>query len=330
MKRWIPVLLIVVAAGAYYFLFYKPRKEQVPANDTQLKLSGNMEAHETVLSFKVPGRIVRLALEEGQWVEAGSEVARLEGDDFRQQVALDESALRVREAELKLALAGSRLQEIKSLEQGVIDAQAELDQRKSDFERAETLYKKDAGSKQARDQAETGVKRAQATFARAKEQLELAREGTRQEQISIARASMAQAQERLQLSRLNVEYAVLKAPTAGVVLVKQAELGEIVAPGTPVATLADLEHIWMRAYVPETELGRVKWGQEVSVHTDTFPDKTYRGRVSFIASKAEFTPKSVETHRERVTLVYRIKIDVENPNRELKPGMPVDATIKLQ
>jgi HlyD family secretion protein len=112
--------------------------------------------------------------------------------------------------------------------------------------------------------------------------------------------------------------------------VRNAELGEIVAAGTPVATLADLDRVWLRAYIPETDLGRVKWGQEVAVKTDTFPDKTYRGRVSFIAAKAEFTPKSIETYRERVTLVYRVKIDVENSNRELKPGMPADAVIKLQ
>jgi HlyD family secretion protein len=330
MKRAIPILLILVAATGYYFFYYKPKTENAPANATQLKVSGNIEAHETVLSFKVPGRIARLPIEEGQWLDAGTEVARLEADDYRQQVSLDESALRVREAELQLALAGARKQEIESLEQAVIDAEADLRQRKIDFDRAETLYKKDAGSKQARDAAATAVTRGTAALARAKEQLDLAREGTRKEQIHISQANLTQARERLRLSRLNVEYSVLRAPTAGVVLVRNAELGEIVAAGTPVATLADLDRVWLRAYIPETDLGRVKWGQEVTVKTDTFPDKTYRGRVSFIAAKAEFTPKSIETYRERVTLVYRVKIDVENSNRELKPGMPADAVIKLQ
>ena len=122
---------------------------------------------------------------------------------------------------------------------------------------------------------------------------------------------------------------MLRAPRAGVVLVRQAELGEVVAPGTPVATLADLENVWLRAYVAETDLGRIRLGQEVAVRTDTFPEKTYRGRISFIASKAEFTPKTIETHKERVTLVYRIKIDLENPKHELKPGMPADAIIQV-
>ncbi len=110
---------------------------------------------------------------------------------------------------------------------------------------------------------------------------------------------------------------------------RQAELGEVLQPGTPVVTIADIDHLWLRGYVSETDLGRVRWGQIASVRTDTFPDKTYKGRVSFISSVAEFTPKSIETHKERVTLVYRIKIDLDNPNHELKPGMPADAQINV-
>ena len=103
----------------------------------------------------------------------------------------------------------------------------------------------------------------------------------------------------------------------------------MVAPNTPVVTLGDLDDVWLRAYINETDLGHIRWGQTADVHTDTYPGKTYHGRISFIASKAEFTPKSVQTFKERVTLVYRIKIDVENPNHELKPGMPADAEIQL-
>jgi HlyD family secretion protein len=102
-----------------------------------------------------------------------------------------------------------------------------------------------------------------------------------------------------------------------------------VAPNTPVVTLGDLNNVWLRAYVSETDLGRIHFGQPALIRTDTYPGKTYRGRVSFISDKAEFTPKSVQTFKERVTLVYRIKIDAENSNHELKPGMPADAEIPL-
>jgi HlyD family secretion protein len=128
---------------------------------------------------------------------------------------------------------------------------------------------------------------------------------------------------------VNLDYTVLRAPFAGVITVRQGEPGEVVVPGTPVATLADLDRIWLRAYIPETDLGRIRWGQEAVVTTDTYPGKQYHGRISFIASEAEFTPKSVQTYKERVMLVYRIKIDIDNPNHELKPGMPADAHITL-
>ncbi len=101
----------------------------------------------------------------------------------------------------------------------------------------------------------------------------------------------------------------------------------MVSAGTPVVTIADLDHLWLRGYLSETDLGRVKLGQAATVKTDTYPGKRYKGRVSFISSQAEFTPKSVETHKERVTLVYRIKIDLENQAHELKPGMPADALL---
>ena len=131
------------------------------------------------------------------------------------------------------------------------------------------------------------------------------------------------------LSRVNLDYTTLSAPSNGVITVRQAELGEVVVPSTPVVTLADLDHIWLRAYIAETDLGRIRWGQEATVTTDTYPGKQYRGRVSFISSSAEFTPKSVQTYKERLTLVYRIKIDIDNPSHELKPGMPADAHIDL-
>jgi HlyD family secretion protein len=115
-----------------------------------------------------------------------------------------------------------------------------------------------------------------------------------------------------------------------VILVRQAEVGEVMLPGTPVVTLADLDHVWLRAYVRETDLGRIGWGESAAIRTDTYPDRRYAGRISFISSKAEFTPKSVETHAERVTLVYRIRVDVDNRAHELKPGMPADATITLE
>jgi HlyD family secretion protein len=153
--------------------------------------------------------------------------------------------------------------------------------------------------------------------------------GTRKEQIAVDRADVQQAGDTAGISRIRVGYATLTAPFAGVITVREAELGEVVAPGTPIYTLDDLQHIWVQVYVPETNLGEVHWGQDCSVTTDTYPGKTYHGRVSFISSQAEFTPKTVQTTAERVTLVYLVKVDVDNPNLELKPGMPADVGIQI-
>jgi HlyD family secretion protein len=322
------ILLLVGVAGASLY-FYACFLERPRPEKNTLTVSGNIEAHESDVSFQVQGRIVELSVEEGQFVERGAALARLDAADYRQQVAHDEAALKVREAELALALAGTRPQEIAAAEQTVLDAEADLRQKKLDFERNQTLYSNGMIAAQERDIAETALKRAQAIYERAKKNYDEAMEGTRKEQIAINRANVVQAREALGISRINLDHTVLRAPKAGVILVRQAELGEVNAPGTPVVTLADLDNIWLRAYINETDLGRVRWGQPVAVRSDTYPGKSYRGRISFISSSAEFTPKSVETHAERVTLVYRVKIDVENPNHELKFGMPADAVIQL-
>jgi len=328
MKRVIPILVLLAAAIAAC-VYYYPRLTKKPELVNQVTLSGNIEAHESLVSFKVGGRIVALPVEEGQEVQQGALLARLEDADYNQKVRIDEANVHVRETNLALTLAGTREQEVKASQQAVLDAQAELEQKKLDNDRALQLFSKDEISAQDRDLTATALKRAEAAFKAAQQRYNEAVEGSRKEDIAISRANLSAASANLGLSRINLDYTILRAPSAGVITVRQAELGEVAAPGSPVVTLADLDHIWLRAYIAETDLGRIHWGQEASITTDTYPGKQYHGRVSFISSNAEFTPKSVQTYKERVTLVYRIKIDIDNLNHELKPGMPADAHIDL-
>ena len=328
MKRLIPVVILLAAAVAAGVYFY-PRLTKKAEPSNELTLSGNIEAHESLVSFKVQGRIVALPVEEGQQVEQGALLARLEDADFKQKVRIDETAVDVRQSDLALTLAGTREQEIKASQQAVIDAQADLQQKRLDNDRAQQLFAKDEIAAQDRDQAATALKRTEATFQAAQQRYNEAVEGSRKEDIAIARANLAEADANLGLSRIDESYTTLRAPSAGVITVREAELGEVVEPGSPVVTLADLDHVWLRAYIAETDLGRIHWGQEAAVTTDTYPGKQYRGRISFISPDAEFTPKSVQTSQERVTLVYRIKIDIDNPDHELKPGMPADANLQL-
>jgi HlyD family secretion protein len=326
-KKLIQIIILVAAiagASTYYVKRYGSRPD-----DTALNISGNIEAHESVVGFKVQGRIVELPVEEGQQVKTGDLLARLDQNDYRQQVRMDEAAMETREAELKLSLAGSRSQEKKAAKQSLIDAQADLELKKLDYQRNQALFEKDEVSAQTRDTAATNLKRAQAIFERNRQNYNQVMEGVRKEQIAIDKSNLISARKALELSKIKLDYTSLEAPTSGVALVRQAEIGEVVSPGTPVVTIADLDHIWLRGYISETDLGKVRLGQAVAIKTDTYPGKTYKGRISFISSEAEFTPKSVETLKERVTLVYRVKIDLGNPNHELKPGMPADASIAV-
>ena len=328
MKRVIPILIIVAVAITAGIFLYK-RMHNTTQDSNTLKLSGNIEAHESLVSFKVQGRIVDLPVQEGAVVQQGTLLARLDNGDSEQRVRIDEARVHVSQSNLALKLAGTREQEQKASQQSVLDAQADLEQKKLDNARAQRLFAKDEISAQDRDLAATALKRSEAAYEAAQQRYSEQLEGTRKEEIAVARANVKEADASLGLSRINLDYTMLRAPNAGVITVRQAELGEVVAPGTPVVTLADLDHVWLRAYVAETDLGRIRWGQDATITTDTYPGKQYHGHISFISSSAEFTPKSVQTDKERVTLVYRIKIDIDNPDHELKPGMPADAHIAL-
>jgi HlyD family secretion protein len=319
MMRRIVVLvaILIVGVGAWtgYSLYFK---DEVATDN--LLVSGNIEAHESVVSFKaVQSRVVELPFDEGQWVTAGTLIARLDDSDYRQQVAINEAALHVQEQEL-----ASAMQKLEAARATVTNDNADLAQKNVDYTRSQKLWSDKIISGDQRDHTDTARKQSGAAMQR-----DVAMERSAQQDIEVAKANIRNASENLQLARIMLGYTTLRAPFSGVILTRQTELGEVMQPGTPVVTLADLDHVWLRAYVAETDLGRIRWGQATTVHTDTYPDKAYPGQISFISSEAEFTPKSVETHKERVTLVYRIKIDVENLRHELKPGMPADATIHL-
>lgn len=285
-----------------------------------LLLSGNIEAHESVLSFKtVQSRIIELPFNEGQWVAKGAVLAVVDAADYRQQMVIAEANLVVQQRQLE-----SARQNLYTAGRTLLVDQAELKQRQLDWQRALDLQQKGFLSAATLDQSDTALKQAAAVLER-----DQSLQAAAARNVAVAQASVHNGEEAIALARIIIGYTTLTAPFDGVVSVRKAELGEVVVPGTPVLTLADLDHIWLRAYVNEADLGRVRLGQAVTVSSDSHPTKRYSGRIAFIADKAEFTPKSVETHAERVTLVYRIKIDIVNPSHELVTGMPADARVEL-
>jgi HlyD family secretion protein len=273
---------------------------------------------------------------------------------------LDQRRADVRQAEARLQEleTGSRPQEIQEARAAVEAARAEAERARKDWDRAQILYKQEDISTSQYDQFRTRAESAAAQLRQAEQRLALVQEGPRKETIEAARQQVARAQAALRLTeaqnleirrreeelntrqaeiaRAKAQLAVVDSqiddtiaisPIAGVVLVKAADPGEVLAPGTTVVTLGDIDHPWLRGYIPERDLGRVKLGQKVKVTTDSYPGKTYDGKISFISSEAEFTPKQIQTQEERVKLVYRIKVDLANPRRELKSNMPADAGI---
>ena len=357
-----------------------------------LKVSGNIELTEVDIAFKSAGRLVVLAVEEGDQVKKGALIARLDQEELMQRresaaASLDstrsrliqsgtaieyqrqqtEAQLRRSRAELSQAEAvlkelqsGSRRQEIESARAALARFKAEQQRALADWERSQILYKDKDISTARYDEAKAHFESAQAQFQQAAEQFDLVQEGPRKEDIDAARAQVERAKAnvrlaeaaRLELKRLQEEQLIRKAdtrqataqldvqetllknaevtaPMDGVILMKAAEAGEVLAAGTTVVTLGNLAKPWLRAYINEKNVGRVKLGSEVKVTIDSFPGKTYTGRISFIASDAEFTPKQIQTQEERVKLVYRVKINLDNPAGELKSNMPADAEISL-
>jgi len=173
------------------------------------------------------------------------------------------------------------------------------------------------------------IRKAEAAVKLAEEEYSLIKEGPRAEVIAQARARVQAAEAAVRKVEQQLQYTQLYAPVAGVVLSKSAEPGEYLNPAIPVVTIGDVAHPWLRGYINEKDLGRIRLGQDVDVSTDSFPDTIYKGIISYICSEAEFTPKSVQTYEERVKLMFRIKVSVDNPNDELKPGMPADGLMHV-
>ncbi len=280
-------------------------------------------------------------------------LAELEAGSRQEEIRQAKAAMEQAQALVEELERGSRPQEVATAKDLVAQAEAEANRLEKDRKRYEELLAQGAISAQQYDHARTAAVVAAEQYQSARESLDLVVEGPRKEKIEQARAALQQAKERYDLvvagpraesidqarakvaaaeetlrqARQYLEYTELPARFAGVVMSKSAEPGEYLNPGTPVITVGEIDHVWLRAYVNETDLGRVKLDQSVDVTTDSYPGKVYKGRIAFINSEAEFTPKTVQTHEERVKMMYRIKVDLDNPDHELKLGMPADAVI---
>jgi HlyD family secretion protein len=320
----VPVL-VLASAGAAWWYFSRPE----PLPEGTVATSGTVEATDAQLGFQVPGRLLSLGPREGDRVEAGAELARLDTTEVEARKAQAEAQVEVAKAQLAEVEAGPRREEVASAKAAVTAAEQRVADARRDAERARALLAGKAISREALDKAELALSLAETQREQALEGLRLVEKGARAERRAAARAAARSAEAAIKTSDALLGQLRLEAPFGGVVTVRHREAGEVVPAGSPVLTLMNPDDRWVRIYVPENQLGKVALGQDAKISSDTFPGKVYRGKVAFIASEAEFTPKNVQTTEERVRLVYAVKVRIEgDPEQELKPGLPADVSLE--
>jgi HlyD family secretion protein len=298
-------------------------------DDGAVHLSGRLEAPVVDLAPKVAGRVAEVLVREGDRVKAGDLLARLDLGETALAPERDRRALESSQARYEDLQAGSRAPEIKAAEEEVADRRAALELAKPELERQQILLSKKVGTPRDVDVARANLDRAQANLKMSEERLRLAREGFRRWQTEQARADVSRARTVLEQSEAVAREAEIHAPADGVILHRMAEPGLLLGAGQPAVTMAFLDRLYVRTYIPETQLGRVRIGSAAEVSVDAFKGRTFPAKVTEISPDAEFTPKPVDTSRERVNMVYAAKVDLDAGwNAPLVPGQPADVRVK--
>ena len=295
----ITFLLILLVAGYFYFLKYRRTPEGI------LILHGRIEGREINVSSKIQGRIIKLYKRESDKVKKGEILAELRPDEFLAQ-------LKSAKEEVEAAYQNKLL-----AESYLLKSKVNLEQAKRDLARYKKLYKEGVISKRELELAELNYKSALAEFR------------VNKNYISQAEAKYKSALQKLKEVEVIYKETKIYAPSDGVILSRPAEEGEVVNPGETIYTMVDLQKLYVKVYIPEPDLGKVKLGQPARVYVDAYKNRYFNGTLTRIYEEAEFTPKDVQTKEERVKLVFGAEVSVDNKEELLKPGMPADVVIKL-
>lgn len=320
------VLVIVglVAAALWWWAGRGGRPED------RLVLHGNVDIRQVQLAFNDSGRIERMLVQEGALVTKGQLLAALDMERLQHQVDQERAQTAAQRQVVAALEAGTRPEEIRRDRANVEAAAIQAQNAQRTYQRLRQLAEQHFVPKQQVDDAKAAADGAQAQLKAARETLGLAIAGPRKEDIAAARATLKALEAALALGQRELADASLYAPGAGVVQDRLMEPGDMTSPQQPVYTIALTDPLWVRAYLSESDLGKVRLGMKAEVSTDSYPGKIYRGWVGFISPTAEFTPKSVETAELRTSLVYQVRIYACNPHGELRLGMPATVTISLQ
>ncbi len=319
-------LILIVLAGGFWWW----RLHRQPTQAGQLALYGNVDLREVNLAFNGSQRIASIYVEEGDGVTSGQLLAELETQRLEDAVKQAE-ALALQQGEvLKRLEAGSRIEEIRQAEANANKARVDADNAQLLWGRTRELLHDHAVSQQKADDDQAAAQATKATQEAAQQALNLAVAGPRIEDIEAERAALRAAQANLSLRRQELKDARLYAPADGIIRDRILEPGTMVTPQNPVLVLALTNPLWVRAYVSEPDLGKLRLGMKATITTDSYPGKLYDGWVGFISPTAEFTPKTVETTELRTRLVYQVRVFVRQGENELRLGMPATVTIDIE
>lgn len=323
MKKGILILVILAAAGFAGWHFYgKYRSEHAP-----LELYGNVDIRGVDLGFRVGGKLVEVLKDEGDPVKAGELLAKIDGAPYQQEIDQAKASLAAAEADHHLKTAGYRAEEIDQAKATLAQNIAARSNAERIHQRQNELVKGGSIARQDLETAETGLEEAVQRVKVAEANLRQLEAGFRKEEIEASSAQVEQSKATLRAAELRLADTELKAPSDGVLLTRAIEPGSILQAGATVLSISLENPVWVRAYVHETELGQVSPGTRVLVRGDGNPDKPFHGKIGFVSPRAEFTPKSVETPHLRTSLVYRLRIIIEDSDGTLRQGMPVTVSL---
>ncbi|MEW6701245.1 MAG: efflux RND transporter periplasmic adaptor subunit [Bacteroidota bacterium] len=292
--------------------------------------SGIIEAIEVVVSSHVAGKILKLTKEEGAVVSAGDTILIIDHELLEIQLKQVLAGRDIAKAQLDLLIKGARKEDIKQIEEALNQAEANFAVAKTDKERMDNLFKSNSVTKKQVEDAAARYEIAQAQLNAAKENFYKIKNIARSEEITQAQANFKKAEAAVEAIQKSIRDCYVTSPINGFIVKKFVEVGETVAMFSSLFKVSDLSTVELVVYISETDLGKIKLGQKANIAVDSFPNKTYEGKVIYISTEAEFTPKNIQTKDERTKLVFAVKIKIPNQNFELKTGMPADVIINVK
>lgn len=327
-KMLVPGTIVVAAAVALGFFW------PFQANRHLLHLPGVVEIQEVRLGSKIGGRVARVAVSEGDLVKPGQELVIIEAPELQAQREQWEARLQAAQADLEKARNGSRPEEIREANNDLQAAQADLVLARQEYERVEKLQKIGAAARSDFDAAHATRDRDEKRVGAALARLDLLKAGTRSEDITAAMARVAEIRGKIHEIEANLDEAIVRAPELAVVDVLSVRKGDLVAPNQPIIRVLRADDLWVRVYVPETQLGQVRLGQNVDVTIDSYPGERFKGKVVQVSAESEFTPRNVQSVDERRHQVFGMKVRVAQPEdpskRVFKSGMAAEVILPLQ